>query len=46
MIAATGGLIALVLAPFAEEPWLEEVHGAAYLSYRRRTPRFLGLPRQ
>lgn len=46
MVAASGGIIALALAPFAEEPWLETRHVAGYRSWRRRTPRFLGLPRR
>ena len=44
-IIATGGVIAFALAPFAEEPWLEEVYGEPYRAYRERTPRFFGLPR-
>lgn len=43
-IIATGGVIAFALAPFAEEPWLEEVYGAPYRTYRKRTPRFFGFP--
>ncbi len=31
-----------ILAPFAEEPWLEERFGDAYLEYKRRVPRFIG----
>ncbi len=36
-------LIALVfiVAPFAEEPWLEEQYGDAYREYRQRVRRFL-----
>ena len=36
-------LIALVfiVAPFAEEPWLEEQYGDAYREYRKRVRRFL-----
>ena len=30
-----------LLAPVLEEPWLERTYGAAYLDYKRRTPRFL-----
>lgn len=36
-----GGIVAFVLTPFAEEPWLAELHGAAYRSYQEETPRFL-----
>ncbi len=35
------GLVTLIMAPFAEEPWLEETYGEAYRRYRARTPRFL-----
>ena len=31
----------LLLAPFAEEPWLEEEYGEAYIAYRRNAPRYL-----
>jgi len=40
-IVALGGVAVLALAPFAEEPWLEEVYGSPYRRYRDRTPRFL-----
>lgn len=30
-----------VLAPLAEEPWLEREYGQAYLDYKARTPRFI-----
>ncbi|MCK0166695.1 isoprenylcysteine carboxylmethyltransferase family protein [Jannaschia sp. S6380] len=43
-IIAAGGFAALALAPFAEEPWLEDVYGEAYRCYRNRVPRFLGWP--
>ncbi len=32
-------------APFLEEPWLEKQYGEAYVSYRNRVPRFVGLLR-
>lgn len=35
------GILALVLAPFAEEPWLEERYGEAFKKYRSSTRRFL-----
>lgn len=43
VVAVTHLLTALVLllAPFAEEPWLEEQYGEAYLAYRRTMPRYL-----
>lgn len=31
----------LLLAPFAEEPWLEDEYGEAYSAYRQRVPRYL-----
>ncbi|MCS3937255.1 protein-S-isoprenylcysteine O-methyltransferase Ste14 [Salinibacter ruber] len=31
-----------VLAPFAEEPWLNERYGEAYRRYKERCPRFIG----
>jgi protein-S-isoprenylcysteine O-methyltransferase Ste14 len=33
-----------LVAPWAEEPWLDAQYGAAYRRYRQRTPRFLGVP--
>ncbi len=43
VVAVTHLLTALVLllAPFAEEPWLEGQYGEAYLAYRLRVPRYL-----
>ena len=35
-----------VFAPLSEEPWLIRMYGNAYESYMRRTPRFLGRPRE
>jgi len=35
------GVILNILAPFTEEPWLEEKFGEAYLAYKRRVPRFI-----
>jgi protein-S-isoprenylcysteine O-methyltransferase Ste14 len=43
LIAAPAGILPLLLAPFAEEPWLAARHGAAYEAYRQSAPRFLGL---
>jgi protein-S-isoprenylcysteine O-methyltransferase Ste14 len=31
-----------ILAPFTEEPWLEEKFGEKYFEYKRRVPRFIG----
>ena len=38
------GIVTLLLAPFAEEKWLQEAHGEQFTDYSRRTPRFLGMP--
>jgi protein-S-isoprenylcysteine O-methyltransferase Ste14 len=34
------GVMLNILAPFTEEPWLEERFGDRYLAYKRRVPRF------
>lgn len=41
-IIAVGGAVWFVLAPFAEEPWLERQYGEAYRRYKARHPRFFG----
>jgi protein-S-isoprenylcysteine O-methyltransferase Ste14 len=43
VVLVTHLLTALVLlvAPFAEEPWLEGQYGDAYVAYRQRVPRYL-----
>jgi len=33
--------LVLLLAPLAEEPWLEDEYGDEYMTYRRGVPRFL-----
>ncbi|AUH35780.1 heavy metal resistance protein CzcN (plasmid) [Paracoccus tegillarcae] len=43
-IIAASGVAALALAPFAEEPWLEEIYGDPYRRYCKSAPRFLGVP--
>lgn len=43
LILGSLGIILNILAPFTEEPWLEERFGASYLEYKRTVPRFLGL---
>jgi protein-S-isoprenylcysteine O-methyltransferase Ste14 len=35
------GIVLNLLAPFTEEPWLEEKFGDAYLRYKQRVPRFI-----
>jgi protein-S-isoprenylcysteine O-methyltransferase Ste14 len=41
-IIGTLGVILNILAPFTEEPWLEERFGGSYLEYKDRVPRFIG----
>lgn len=41
LAASLVGVIPLVLAPFAEEPWLLERYGTAYEGYRQAVPRFI-----
>lgn len=36
------GVILNLLAPYTEEPWLEERYGERYRVYKRRVPRFIG----
>jgi len=40
------GILVFTLAPFAEEPWLTENYGHAYETYKKRVPRFFGLPKE
>jgi protein-S-isoprenylcysteine O-methyltransferase Ste14 len=42
-VVGTLGVILNLLAPFTEEPWLEERFGDAYREYRERVPRFIRL---
>jgi protein-S-isoprenylcysteine O-methyltransferase Ste14 len=35
------GVALNLLAPFTEEPWLEERFGGAYIAYKRKVPRFI-----
>ncbi|WP_258096482.1 methyltransferase [Salinibacter sp. 10B] len=42
-IVAAVGAIWFILAPFAEEPWLETQYGEAYRRYKECHPRFLGV---
>jgi protein-S-isoprenylcysteine O-methyltransferase Ste14 len=42
-ILAALGAVWFLLAPFAEEPWLEEQYGEAYRRYRTQHPRWLPL---
>jgi protein-S-isoprenylcysteine O-methyltransferase Ste14 len=40
------GLTLNILAPFTEEPWLEERFGAEYRAYKQAVPRFIPLGRR
>jgi protein-S-isoprenylcysteine O-methyltransferase Ste14 len=40
------GILLNLLAPFTEEPWLEERFGESYLDFKRRVPRFIPLRRK
>ncbi len=40
------GIILNLLAPFTEEPWLEERFGKEYLEYKARVPRFVRLSKK
>jgi len=35
-----------ILAPFVEEPWLEQQYGQEYILYREKTPRFIGIVKE
>ncbi len=43
ILLALWGLLYL-LAPFAEEPWLEQKYGAEYTNYKSHVSRFVGFP--
>jgi protein-S-isoprenylcysteine O-methyltransferase Ste14 len=36
------GVLLNLLAPYTEEPWLEERYGERYLAYKHSVPRFIG----
>lgn len=40
-LVALAGALWFVLAPLAEEPWLEELYGTPYRRYKARHPRWL-----
>ncbi|MEQ9258606.1 MAG: methyltransferase [Roseovarius sp.] len=40
-LPGAGVVLVLLAAPLAEEPWLEERHGAAYRRYKARVRRYL-----
>lgn len=35
-----------IIAPYIEEPWLEEKYGGEYLAYKSQVPRFLAYPKE
>ena len=41
LLASLAGILALFLAPFAEEPWLKQLYGSAYQQYQQEVPRFI-----
>jgi len=43
LVAGSMVIILVLLAPFSEEPWLQEQFGSRYDEYCERVPRFLGL---
>jgi protein-S-isoprenylcysteine O-methyltransferase Ste14 len=47
MVSVIGilGVALNLLAPFTEEPWLEEKFGSEYLEYKQRVPRFVSFPK-
>jgi protein-S-isoprenylcysteine O-methyltransferase Ste14 len=45
LIAGFMGALLFSLAPFLEEPWLEERYGRSYRAYKESVPRFIGFPR-
>lgn len=45
-VLALLGIVWFLLAPLAEESWLQEQYGEAYETYRESVPRFIGPQRQ
>lgn len=45
-LLAVGAALWFLLAPLAEEPWLEEQYGDAYRQYKTHHPRFVGVPQR
>jgi protein-S-isoprenylcysteine O-methyltransferase Ste14 len=43
LIVGLFGIFWFVLAPYTEEPWLQDQHGAAYDDYMLKVPRFLSI---
>lgn len=41
LIVGMAGILVLIAAPFAEEPWLKEKYGSEFEEYRASTRRFL-----
>ena len=40
------GVALNIMAPFTEEPWLEERFGTAYRAYKQSVPRFIRMGRR
>ncbi|WP_090211337.1 methyltransferase family protein [Litoreibacter janthinus] len=40
-LVSLAGIIVLIAAPFAEEPWLKEQYGSAFKHYKAKVRRFL-----
>jgi protein-S-isoprenylcysteine O-methyltransferase Ste14 len=45
-ISGVLGVLLNLLAPYTEEPWLDERYGERYREYKRKTPRFIGKARK
>ncbi|TKZ20589.1 hypothetical protein FAP39_09870 [Shimia litoralis] len=39
-LVGSAGIVVLIAAPFAEEPWLEEQYGSAFKDYEAKARRF------
>lgn len=44
LVTGSMGMVWFLLAPYVEEPWLQERYGPAYAEYRKEVPRLLGFP--
>ena len=46
LLVGAASVFVLLLAPLAEESWMQERYGAAYEAYIKATPRFFGMPKE